>query len=108
MKKFILKVDGLVAKLVPQDRALQFIGGAFVMFVVSLILFALKASFPVALAISLVVTFLGGTYKECYINYAWKGEEAKFGDIISTTLGGIFVAIVEAVIFYFGSYIVVY
>lgn len=108
MKKFILKTDEVIRKLIPQDRALHFIGGTLVMFVVSLILFALKASFPVALVISLVVTFLAGTYKECYINYAWKGEEAEFGDIMSTTLGGVLVAAVEAVMFYFGSYIVVY
>lgn len=108
MKKFILKLGEKVRKLIPQDKALHLLAGGIIAFILSLVLFALQAPFPVGITHSLVGTFLVGTFKECYIDYKWKNENPEFGDIVATTLGGILIAVVQVVMFYLAPHIVVY
>lgn len=107
MKKFLLFLNDKVQKLMPYDKSLHLICGGIVMFITSLILFALKAPFPLAITLSLVVTFFAGLIKE-RLDTKLKGEGISAGDIGFTCIGGMLMAVVEVVMFYITPHIVVY
>ena len=108
MKNFILKFYNLLNKVLPYDKAIHFIFGGLLCFIITLLNFLVGGPIGITITLSVAATFLLTLFKEAAVDHQMFGEEVDYLDVLASVCGGLAVGAVELVMYYMHNSIVVY
>ena len=108
MKNFILKIYSLMNKVLPYDKAIHFIFGGLLFFIITILNFIAGGPIGITVTLSVAATFLLTLFKEAAVDHKMFGEEVDYLDVLASVCGGLAVGVVELVMYYMHNSIVVY
>lgn len=108
MKNFILKIYSLMNKVLPYDKAIHFIFGGLLCFIITILNFIAGGPIGITITLSVAATFLLTLFKEAAVDHKMFGEEVDYLDVLASVCGGLAVGVVELVMYYMHNSIVVY
>lgn len=108
MKIFILKIYSLLNKVLPYDKAIHFIFGGLLCFIITILNFIAGGPIGITVTLSVAATFLLTLFKEAAVDHKMFGEEVDYLDVLASVCGGLAVGVVEFVMYYMHNSIVLY